>query len=254
MLPPEKIKYVNVEEAGNLLDAIEENLKTEFEKIGREKYNPSTKGSDIEEVLSAFLREYLNGAFDFLTKVGLLDAECTIHEYLKETSNEFDIVAIYRDSIPKVVFKRRLIPYDSVAFIVEVKKKLTLPFIRADLKKFEKLNNIRISKKHENSMLTRPLRALFYCESQIDTDKLKAILSDNEESWDLCVILDKDVVILNRNLPLKQFLSKSYVNHWEGKNPLLKSMFFASASTYRDIGKGWMLYWNLFRSTAKAQG
>ena len=253
MLPPKEIKHINIKEASELLDAIEKTLILEFEKIREQKYNPGTKGTDYEEVLSAFLNEYLNGAFDFFTKAGILDTECTIHNFLEERSNEFDIVAIYQNSIPKIVFERRLIPYDSVAFIIEVKKKLTLPFIKADLEKFEKLNNIRISQKHDKSMLNRPLRALFYCESQIDDEELKALLSDKEQSWDLCTILDKDVLILNRNLPLNKMVFKRVEDVWEGRNSLLKGMFYASISTKFDISKGWMLYWNLFRSTAIAE-
>ncbi len=254
MLSPEQIKYVNAKEAGDLLDSIEKTLTIEFERIRELKYNPNTKGSDYEEVLSTFLKEYLNGAFDFFTRVGVLDDECTIHNFLKETSNEFDIVAIYQDAVPKVVFERRLVPYDSVAFIIEVKKTLTLPLIKADLEKFEKLNNIRVSQQHEKSMLNRPVRALFYCESQIDTEELTALLLNKEQAWDLCIILDREVIILNRNLPLKKVLFKSNEHLWEGKNPLLKGMFFASVSSNADIRKGWMLYWNLFRSSAKPDG
>jgi hypothetical protein len=253
MLSPEEIKCVNAKEAADLLDSIEKTLTIEFERISELKYNPNTKGYDYEEILSSFLKEYLNGAFDFFTRVGVLDNECTIHKFLKETSNEFDIVAIYQDAVPKVVFERRLVPYDSVAFIIEVKKTLTLPFIKADLKKFEKLNNIRVSKQHDKSMLNRPARALFYCESKIDKDELTNLLLEKEQAWDLCTILDKDVIILNRNLPLKKALSKGNEHLFEGKNPLLKGMFFASVSSNFDVSKGWMLYWNLFRSIAPAE-
>jgi hypothetical protein len=38
---------------------------------------------------------------------------------------------------------------------------------------------------------------------------------------------------------------------WEGGNALLKGMFFASISTYTTgLFEGWMIYWNLFRSSA----
>ena len=103
-------------------------------------------------------------------------------------------------------------------------------------------------------MLDRPLRALFYCDSKIDIEELKALLLEKEHSWDLCIILDRDVIILNRNLPLNKMVFKRNEHVWEGKNPLLKGMFFASASTNADISKGWMLYWNLFRSIAKPTG
>jgi hypothetical protein len=246
----EQFKYIDAKQASELLDSIEKGLTDELERLKKKKYNPNTKGADYEEVLRTFLEKYLNGAFDFFTRVGLLDVECTIQNFLKETANEFDIVAIYNNAVPKIVYERRLVPYDSVAFLVEVKQTLTLQAIRDDLLKLEKLNNIRVSKKHEKSMLNRPLRALFYYESKIDPQKLNTLLLEKEQSWDLCIILDKDVVILNKTLPLNKIVFKKDKPIWEGKNALLKGMFFASASTYIDIFKGWMVYWNLFRSVS----
>jgi hypothetical protein len=254
MLAPEEIKHIDAKVAADLLDSIERTLTIEFEKISHLKYNPNTKGSDYEEVLSTFLKKYLNGAFDFFTRAGVLDDECIINNHLKEASNEFDIVAIYQDAVPKVVFERRLVPYDSVAFIIEVKKSLTLPYVKNDLEKFEKLNNIRISQKHNQSLLNRPLRALFYCESQIDIAELNKLLIEKELSWDICTILDKNVVIINRNLPINKMVFKSQEHIWEGKNPLLKGMYFTCTSTNVDISKGWRLYWNLFRSIAPKDG
>jgi hypothetical protein len=169
---------------------------------------------------------------------------------LDPKSNEFDIVAIYRDACPKIVFENRLVPYDSVAFLVEVKKTLSLPFITKDLEKFEKLNNVRVSYRHAESEMDRPLRVLFYCESEIDSKELKRVLTEKEQSWDLCTILDKGIIAANKNLPFnKQVLGRTQ-HVFEGRNPLVKMMFFATTSTTKDISKGWMLYWNLFRSTA----
>ena len=58
------------DESKEILDAIEKQLRNRFQEIFDEKYNQNTKGFDYEQLIGEFLQEYLDGAFDFLIRLG----------------------------------------------------------------------------------------------------------------------------------------------------------------------------------------
>jgi hypothetical protein len=258
MHPSDKYKYIDSKEAEKLLDAIEEQLKTSFEKIRNEKYNPNTKGYDYEKTLQEFCNDYLNGGFDFQIRVGVLDSELQANTIFDPKENEFDIVATYKNAVPKLVH-HHLVPYDSVAFVTEVKQTLTLPNIEKDLAKLEKLSKLPISNNRgglyadrrifQGYRINRPLRILFYYEAKAKPDKVYKLLEGSfAKSWDLCIVLKEEVILLNSTLPYVQKLWKEAHFVRDFKYPLLKGMFFACAFTEGNFNDSWVIFWNLFRS------
>jgi hypothetical protein len=258
--PSDKYQYIEPkEEAESLLASIEEQLKTRFQEIRDEKYNPNTKGYDYEKILQSFFKNYLGGAFDFLIRVGVLDIELKIKSVLKSVENEFDVVAIYKDAVPKLVH-HRLVPYDSVAFITEAKQTLTLPKLEEDLQKFEKLRTLQVADNRRRTFadkrvitvprIHRPLRFLFYYEAEADMEKVRQLLEcEHKDAWDICVVLKRNAVIVNTTLPFVKTVWFKDSPVWEGKYPLLKGMFFTCTSIEGDFVDSWLIFWNLFRST-----
>jgi len=256
--PSDRYKYLEPKEAEKLLDAIEEQLKTRFQEIRHKVYNPNTKGYDYEEILKQFLEDYLGGAFDFLIRVGILDAELKANSIFKPKENEFDLIATYKNAIPKLVY-HRLVPYDSVAFIIEVKQTLKLPELKKDLLKFDKLNKLQVADNRTgiyassgvftSFKVKRPLRFLFYYEAEAKVEKIFQILEgEYGKSWDVCVVLKDEVVFLNSTLPYVQ-------ERWKGAHfvrdfdyPLLKGMFFTCIFIEGNFVDSWLIFWNLFRS------
>ena len=120
-------EHIAKEEAEEYLGAIEKQLTNRFDEIHSQVYNPNSKGFDYESILKSFFNSYLNGAFDFLVRVGVLDVDLDFKTMFNKKQNEFDVVAIYKNALPKLVYSR-FVPYDSVAFIAEVKQTLKLRF------------------------------------------------------------------------------------------------------------------------------
>jgi hypothetical protein len=256
----EKFEYIPKKEAKKLLGAIEKQLNNRFDEIRSEKYNPNTKGFDYEIVLKDFFNSYLNGGFDFLVRVGVLDVGLKVKEVLKAKQNEFDVVAIYKNAIPKLVYQR-LVPYDSVAFIAETKQTLTLTTLKADLQKFSKLSELEVDKYRlhlfpkihsaiiEHPFLERPLRMLFYYEAKADGEKVHQLLSGElGRVWDICVILKENVVLLNSTLPLIKSIKNPEHYSQEPNYPLIKAMYFTCMSIEGIFIDSWLIFWNLFRS------
>jgi len=255
-----RIEKIPLEEAKNVLDGIEKQLNNRFTEIRSEKYNPNTKGVDYELVLKSFFDSYLSGAFDFLVRVGILDVDLKVKSLLKPEQNEFDVVAIYKNALPKLVYQR-LVPYDSVAFIVEAKQTLTSSSLEAELKKFSKLDGLRIDKYRlrllpklmdmpgKEVTLKRPLRFLFYYEAEVDEKEVHRLLCDEfGEFWDICVIFEENVIWLNSTLPLlhRRWRDVPYVR--DVNYPLLKAMAYTSVSIEGFYLDSWLIFWNLFRS------
>lgn len=258
----DRYQLIEPKEAEKLLDAIETQLENRFCEIYEEKYNPNTKGYDYEEILAKFFEEYLGGAFDFLIRVGLLDMELKVNSVLTPKENEFDVIAIYTNAIPKVVH-HRLVPYDSVAFIIEAKQTLTLPNLKADLLKFDKISKLKVANNRPNIIATsrvfapfkikKPLRFLFYYEGEIKDEKLiETLEGEHRKAWDICVILKKNIVFLNSTLPYVKTLWKDAHFARALKYPLLKGMFFTCLSLEGNFVDSWLIFWNLFRSVDKA--
>lgn len=257
----EKFDYIPQKEAKRLLGAIEKQLNNRFDEIRSEKYNPNTKGFDYEIVLKDFLNSYLNGGFDFFVRVGILNVDLKVKSVLKLNQNEFDVVAVYKNAIPKLVYQR-LVPYDSVAFVAEAKQTLTLTALKKDLEKFRKLAELKTDRHrfhlfpqiHDREgkypYLERPLRMLFYYEAKANGEKVHQLLcGELGKFWDICVILKKKVVLLNSTLYLVETIKKPEHYTRDPNYPLIKAMFFTCWSIDGTFVDSWLIFWNLFRST-----
>lgn len=262
----EKFDHIPEREAKRLLGAIEQQLNNRFNEIRSEKYNPNTKGFDYEIVLKDFLNSYLNGGFNFFVRVGILDVGLKVKSVLKAKQNEFDVVAVYKNAIPKLVYQR-LVPYDSVAFIAEAKQTLTLTSLKKDLERFRKVAELKTGRYrfhllpqiHDREgkypFLERPLRMLFYYEAKAKGEKVHELLcGELGQFWDICVILKKEVVLLNSTLPIVKKVRKPEHYIQEPKYPLIKAMCFTCVSIDATFVDSWNIFWNLFKSILPKAG
>ena len=261
-----RIEKIPLEEAKHVINSIEKQLNNRFTEIRSEKDNPDTEGFDYELVLKSFFDSYLSGAFDFFVRVGLLDVDLKVKSLFTPEQNEFDVVAIYKNALPKLVYQR-LEPYDIVAFIVKAKQILTLPSLKADLQKFGKLEELRVDKYRSRLLprfmdmpgkevaLKRPLRLLFYYEAEADDKEVHPVLcGEFGKFWDICVIFKENVIWLNSTLPLVRRQWRDVPCVRDVTSPLLKAMAYTSVSIEGFYLDGWLIFWNLFRSVAPICG
>jgi len=195
-----------------ILENIEQKLKNRFNEIHKTFYNPNVKGANYERILAEFLTEYFGGVYDIHTRVALLDGDLRALEIFSSGENEFDVVATFKTMCPRIVLEigdMRYVPYDGVAFLVEVKQTLTKRSLEEDLSKLDKVSQLGYywrecvtAELTGRYKIDRPLRALFYHERRTD-DKVLADLLSHYSSWDLLLVLSEDMLLANyETLPL----------------------------------------------------
>lgn len=199
-------------ECQRLLASIERKLKDRFEQIYSVRYSPGTKGAGYERVLADFLREYLGGVFEINTRVALLDRDLKVFSLFSPKENEFDVVATFKISSPRIILETegmRYIPYDAVAFLVEVGQTLDKSKLEHDLGKLSRVSllahygltgAVRLSSNHA---VERPLRILFYHEREVSWNVLVDLLRSSSDCWDLLFVVREGLLLVNRaTLPL----------------------------------------------------
>jgi hypothetical protein len=240
-----------------LLDAIEKQLKSRFEELRDQKYNTNTKGYDYEEILKAFLEDYIGGAFDILIRIGVLDIELKALSTLKPYENEFDIVGLYKNAVPRLVH-HRWVPYDSVAFIIEVKQTLQTPFLRKDLEKLSKLTDLKLNENRIRTSLgyihkfglKRPVRVLFYYEKKANSSTVFEELNGKySDAWDLCIILKDNLVLINNSLNLLLPKWKEWHFRQSPNHALIKGMVFCCLAMPMNYVNSWGIFLNLIFSS-----
>jgi hypothetical protein len=243
-------------EALKLLEAVESELRDKFNQLRNLHYNPNTKGYSYEKALKDFLELYLGGIYDFHVRVPIVDFQLETFSVFSSGENEFDVVSTYKTAIPRIVFKAQetaFVPYDAVAFLLEVKQTLNKETLEKDLQKLDKLNKLRLGNRFGvtiggNYNIQRPLKALFYYESEISDKTMLATLNKYGNAWDLTIVFDDNTILANPLLPIigkgaqvgEVAISKRY--------PLLQSMFIITASLpYPTIVNAWSLFVNLLK-------
>ena len=198
------------ENVTKILDGIEKGLKNKFEFIREQTFNPNTKGGEFEKILKRFFESYLSGLLDFHVRVSLIDTELDAFTVFSSGENEFDVVATFKTTVPKIVLELEstaFLPYDSVAFVTEVKQELSKTALENDLKKLEKLTKLKTSEKRFGVLITgnytikRPLRILFYYESRIAQETMYELLVNYMNAWDFVIILKDNMLLGNSCIP-----------------------------------------------------
>lgn len=241
-------------EAIKLLEAIEEEFKDKFDELRKKHFNPNTKGYEYEKILKDFLESYLSGLYEFHARVPLIDVALDALSIFTSGGNEFDVVSTYKTAVPKIVFKAHetsFVPYDAVAFIVEVKQTLTKTVLENDLKKLDKLSKLKIGERFGvlftgDYVIQRPLRILFYYESEIADATALGMLNKYRNAWDFMAILMDDVLFGNPSLPIigKRFKTDR-ISRFKGY-PLLQLMLATTTSLpCPPIVNAWSLFVNL---------
>lgn len=227
-------------EAANLLNQIDNEVRKEFDSHRTQRSHTTTKGLNYEDIVNEALTKYLGAHFEFSTRAEIIDNELEfINVFPEEGSNQFDVVASFKTSIPRLIFEMRntkVVPLDSVAFIIEVAQTLEKGKLEKDLKKFAKLDKLKIYEERlgirvqGDYVIERPIKILFYYEKEIDDETLKQLMQDFSPNWDLLIIFKDDKLWLNPNLPFVKKFYGSEEPYLEQAHSLLKLIIVLSVS------------------------
>jgi len=214
-----------------LFERVQQQLNCEWEAL-REVY-ANSKGDTYEQTLSDFLSSYFGGVYDINTKVAVIDQNLTSFEVFDFVSgdDEIDLVASFSQAKPRIIFKTgegkgelRWVPFEGVAFICEVKSQLTKQSLDGDFDKLESISRISDSIDDRFGPMiggdyttTDPLQCLVYDRESIADDTLENILQSNYSHWHMVLLVENDVLLLNRNVPISDYFVPSSQNFVGGE-------------------------------------
>jgi hypothetical protein len=208
----DKWRILRQERAESLLKTIEGQIKDNIECFKNIIYNTNTKGADYEKVICDLLNNYLGSRFDFYNRAHIIDSEMEYLKILQTGANEIDVVGTFKTTAPKIVLNCSglvLVPYDAIALLSEVKSRLDNETLGNDLRKLEKVTQLKIS---PNRFLPRevfgfgqerpckPFRLLVYFEKSIDDTKMEEQLTRYSKVWDAILLVDEEELLINRDL------------------------------------------------------
>lgn len=207
-----------------LLDGMREKLHSQWVQHRKQSFNNNTKGASYENALKNFLLEYFGGVYKIETRTAVIDAEMKCFDLFTSGESELDVVATFQQAVPGIIFQSgsmKWVPFDSVAFICEVKSEITKPSFEDDIEKLEKVNdlNIAVNRFGQNTARTQlldmnsgdivkrdlsvehPLKCLVYDKKSISAEFLMEYATKNIEKWDLILIVEEDLILVSPELP-----------------------------------------------------
>lgn len=211
----------------NLLDGLRQKLRSRWQEYRRQSYNQNTKGAAYEEALAKLLTDYVGGAYDIRTRTAVIDDELKCLDLFTPAQNEIDVVAVFPQSRPQIVFESEgmtWVPYHGVAFVCEVKSSLTTTALRDDLEKTAKLQQIERDEGFGvtisgSANVDHQLKCLVYDKaSSVSDETLIEILEDNLNAWDLVLLVEDDEIIANPNLPFSETLNHPLYAYGESES------------------------------------
>jgi hypothetical protein len=162
-----------------------------------------------------------------------------VFERFSPSENEFDVVATFKNACPSIIMKMgdtKMIPYEAVGFLVEVKQTLTEERLNHDINKLVRLNDFDCSQRFGLTFagefsINRPLKTLLYYESSISEGILADILTANVVAWDLLVLFSDNLLYANPALPVVRanMSALARIARME-HNPMLNYLLFVQNS------------------------
>lgn len=206
-----------------LFERIQEQLQHDWKEI--RKVYANSKGSTYEQSLADFLTSYFGGVYDVNTKAAVIDPNLLCFDVFDfvRGDDEIDLVASFSNAKPRIVFetgkgkgKLSWVPFEGVAFICEVKSQLTKQALTDDFKKLKSISEISASLEDRfgpmitgDYTISDPLQCLVYDKESIADETLEEILTSNYSDWHMVLIVENDVLLLNRNIPISEIFVPS---------------------------------------------
>lgn len=206
-------QYDPISSSEFLLEGFQEQLRNEWSSYRNKYFNKNKKGETYEQALIELLEQYFGGLYDFYNRVALLDDDLMNTAIFTPDQNEFDVVALYKQSVPNIVIEAgsmQWVPYSGVSFLCEVKSRPNKQAVRDDL---EKIGMLRISEPDAadrfvanmysfGHVVNRPLYCLVYDRSDNVADEtLISELENNLQAWDVALFVEEDQIFVNESLP-----------------------------------------------------
>lgn len=201
-------------------DALISNFQTQLEhqwsRFRDIEADDSARGSSYETALQELLKEYFGGRFDILSNCSIMDSQLACFDSFSDQSeNEIDVVGLFSHASPRIILQEtdvNWVPLQGVSFLCEVKSRIDKGRLESDLEKLGIVRSLEEdpderfgTKVHGDYCVDHQVHCLVYDRSSISDKALNSLLEDNT-SWDMVLIVEDDVLVVNKSLPVSEYL------------------------------------------------
>jgi len=199
-----------------LISNFQTQLEHQWSRFRELEGDDSARGSSYESAFSDLLEEYFGGRFDIFTNCSVMDHSLSCFDaFERGAQNEIDVIGLYNHATPRLVLRERdmkWVPLEGVAFLCEVKSRVDKGRIQSDLQKLSILRELESDPDDRFGVtvsgdysVDHQLHCLIYDRSSISDETLNSNLSESEV-WDLVLLVEDDVLIINHTLPVIEIL------------------------------------------------
>lgn len=199
-----------------LINNFQTQLEQEWSRFRNMEGDDSARGSSYESAFRDLLTEYFGGRFDIYTNCSVMDTNLScFDEFGNGVNNEVDVVSLFSHATPRIVLREgdmTWVPLEGVSFLCEIKSQVDKRRLSSDLKKLSILRNLELDPNDRFGVtvsgdysVEHQIHCLVYDKSSISDDSLNSLLEDTDV-WDLVLLVEDDVLIVNQTLPVQQFL------------------------------------------------
>lgn len=210
---------VKIDSPNGLIVNFQTQLEHRWHRFRNMAGDDSARGSSYESAFQKLLNEYFGGRFDIRENCSVLDRELNcFNEFGKNAQNEVDIVALFSHATPRLVLQEgdmKWMPLEGSSFLCEVKSQVDKGKLEADLKKLEILRRLERDPDDRFGTAVRGdfcvnhhLHCLVYDRASISDETMNSILEQND-AWDLVLLVEDDVLIVNDTMPANEYLIKN---------------------------------------------
>lgn len=208
----------DISSADELTRRFQTQLDHEWQRFRDIDANDTSRGSSYETELSNILESYLGSSYEIVTNCSIMDRDLECFDTFETSGqNEFDVVSLFCQAIPRIVVeegKIRWVPLPSIAFVCEVKSRVDKGRLSSDLDKLSTLRSLEgdpadrfPTKMQGPSTVDRQIHCLVYDQASIANDTFTELLAQSQNSWDMVLIVEENVLVVNETLPFQSELS-----------------------------------------------
>lgn len=200
-----------------LINRFQTQLKHDWSRFRDIEGDDSARGNSYESAFRDLLAEYFGGRFDIYTNCSVMDTHLScFDEFGNGVSNEVDVVSLFSHATPKIVLRERemtWIPLEGVSFLCEIKSRVDKGRLKSDLEKLSVLRSLETDPDDRFGItvsgdysVDHQIHCLVYDKSSISDDSLNSLL-DGTNAWDLVLLVEDDILIVNQTLPVQRVLA-----------------------------------------------
>lgn len=206
----------NASQPEDLISSFQTQLEHQWSRFRDIEADDSARGNSYETALRDLLDEYFGGKYDIFSNCSIMDHQLRcFREFGENADNEIDVVALFSQATPRIVLKEthiNWVPLQGISFLCDIKSRIDKGRLESDIEKLDITRRLEQDPDDRFGVqasgeytVDHQLHCLVYDRSSISDDTLNSIVEDND-AWDMILLVEEDTLIVNKTLPIIEYL------------------------------------------------